>query len=268
MNYSRCFFAVPLAGVILMSGGAAVKAGTVTAPGIGVNQTEWRTPTVVKPFDGDNNNVYGSAGYFLPRFTSDTSGAPPFTTSNGVNGTLNTLPAFFSVGVPASATAANTTFGAKLPIDDPNNVAGPNVASGIAFHSGGVPAGFGTFINFTINSGVPAGATLRVGILSDTSGAGDVPNGFTLAQTTGTGTSSATYTGLGTDSRADWYFFDIANPLVGDVYTLSISANAAGVQPTIGGVSLDIVPEPSTWALLFVGLGGVLGLALRQRRLA
>ena len=114
---------------------------------------------------------------------------------------------------------------------------------------------------------MPTGSALRIGVLSDTSTGGNEPTNFTLAQTTGTGTGTVTLADVAPAvAQADWYFFDIAGAVAGDVYTLSIGSTAAGSKPTISALTLDVVPEPSIWAMTFIGVGGLLGWTLRRKR--
>ena len=266
----KCF-ALPfwqlLVGATVALTGATANAGVLTAVGTDLNDPSWRTATVPKSQDNNGDNIYGTNGYFLPRFNSAGS-TVAFTTANNTNGTINTLPSYLTVASAGGATGPNDQYGAKLPIDNPS-VAGTTAASGIAFQSAVGPTGTNPFLTFTINTGVPTG-TLRIGILSDTStGNGNIPTSFTLTQTVGTGTGNVTLTDAlsptATTAQADWYFFDIANAVAGDVYTLSLGTTmaVAGAKPTLSGVTLDVVPEPSTWAMLSVGAVG-LGLAARR----
>ncbi len=153
-----------------------------------------------------------------------------------------------------------------------NSLAAGTAASGVAFQSAVGPTGTNPFLTFTINTGVPTG-TLRIGVLSDTSaGNGNIPTRFTLAQTTGTGTGTVTLLDALTPTaaaQADWYFFDLANAVAGDVYTLSLgtTTTVANAKPTISGITLDVVPEPSIWALMFAGVIGFAGWALRRQRM-
>ncbi len=248
---------------------ATASAGVLTAVGTDLNDPSWRTATVPKSQDNNGDNIYGTNGYFLPRFNSGT-GTVAFSTANNTNGTLNTLPAYLTVAAAPGATGPNSQYGAKLPIDNPT--AAGTAASGVAFQSAVGPTGTNSFLTFTINTGVPTG-TLRIGILSDTSaGNGNIPTSFTLAQTTGTGTGNVTLADAlapTAAAQADWYFFDIANAVAGDVYTLSLGTTTAvaNAKPTISGVTLDVVPEPSTWAMMFAGVIGWVGWALRRQRM-
>ena len=245
------------------------RAGVLTAVGTDLNDPSWRTATVPKSQDNNGDNIYGTNGYFLPRFNSAGS-TVAFSTANGTNGTINTLPAYLTVAAAPGATGPNSQYGAKYAIDNPN-VAGATAASGIAFQSVVGPTGTNPFLTFTINTGVPTG-TLRIGILSDTSaGNGNIPTSFTLAQTTGTDTGTvmlADALAPTAAAQADWYFFDIANAVAGDVYTLSLgtTTTVANAKPTLGGVTLDVVPEPSTWALMLAGAAGFVGWTFRRKR--
>ena len=196
-----------LVGAIVALTGATASAGVLTAVGTDLNDPSWRTATVPKSQDNNGDNIYGTDGYFLPRFNSGT-GTVAFTNTTA-NGTINTLPSYLTLAAAGGATGPNSAYGAKLAIDNPN-AAGTTAASGVAFQSAVGPTGTNPFLTFTINTGVPTG-TLRIGILSDTSaGNGNIPTSFTLAQTTGTGTGTVTLADAlapTAAAQADWYFF-------------------------------------------------------------
>ena len=92
MNTSPLPLFLSLAGAFSLLSCVTIQAGVLTAIGTDASDPSWRTPTVAKPLDGDGNNVYGSLGYFLPRFATTAAGTVAFSTVNGTNGTLNTLP--------------------------------------------------------------------------------------------------------------------------------------------------------------------------------
>ncbi len=259
---------LPLVGAIIALTCDTASAGVLTAVGTDLNDPSWRTASVPKSQDNNGDNIYGTNGYFLPRFNS-AAGTVAFTNTTG-NGTINTLPAYLTLAAATGGTGPNDAYGAKLAIDNPT--ATGTAASGIAFQSAVGPTGTNPFFTFTISTGVPAG-TLRIGILSDTSaGNGNIPTSFTLAQTAGTGTGTVTLADAlapTAAAQADWYFFDIANAAAGDVYTLSLGTTTAvaNAKPTISGVTLDVVPEPSSWAMMLAGVVGFAGWTRRRQRM-
>jgi hypothetical protein len=238
-------------------GGA--EAAIIAAPGIDVNDPSWRTPTVIKPLDVDADNVYGTDGYLLVRFNSPAN-STALSTVNGTNGTLNTLPSFLTIqSVPG--TGPDRMFGAKAPIDDPNNVGGADVPTGVAYRN----TGFGdnneqAYLTLTIGSDVP-GAGFRLGVLTDNSGINDPPTSVTLAQTVGSGSDTQSYPSVYAGvQQPDWYFFDILGASPGDAFVLSFGNRTIGFKPTVSGLTVDVVPvvpEPALGALCGLGVAGI-----------
>jgi hypothetical protein len=80
--------------------GTAVANATVTYVGEDLTtNAKWRTSSVVKPNDVDHDNVYGSAGYFLPSGLRK-GYKDPFLTGNIISGAsnpdkINTVPSWF-----------------------------------------------------------------------------------------------------------------------------------------------------------------------------
>jgi len=60
----------------------------------------------------------------------------------------------------------------------------------------------------------------------------------------------------------DVAFFDITGAVAGDVFTAN--ANAVGGISHLGGITFDVVPEPSSFALL-AGMFGLTWVMLRRR---
>jgi len=254
-NFARSF-------LLFLCATGGLRAAVITAPGIDVNNPSWRTPSIVKPLDIDGDNIYGSAGYFLVRFNSPAS-STALSTVNGTNGTLNTLPAFLTVtSVPG--TGPDRMFGAKAPIDDPNNVGGADVATGVAYRN----TGFSNtdpepYLTLTIGPDVPA-TGFRLGVLTDNSGINDPPTSVTLAQSSGSGSDTQSYlSAYAGAQQPDWYFFDILGAQSGDTFLLSFGNRTVGFKPTVAGLTLDVVPEPGGASLCALGIAGVLW---RRRR--
>jgi len=234
-----------------------VGAATISAPGIDVNNASWRTTSVSKPLDVDGDNIYGTAGYFFVRFNSPAN-STAFSTVNGTNGTLNTLPAYLTV-TSVATTGPDRMFGAKAPIDDPTNVAGADVATGVAYRNTGFSdTNEESYLTLTIGSGVPA-TGLRLGVLTDNSGVNDPPTGVRLTQSVGSGSDTKSYVSVYAGvAQPDWYFFDILGANPGDAFVLALGNRMVGFKPTVAGVTLDVVPEPGFAPLCAVGVIGVL----------
>ncbi|MBI1369428.1 MAG: hypothetical protein GC162_12340 [Planctomycetes bacterium] len=147
-------------------------------------------------------------------------------------------------------------YGAKSAIDNP--AGGADVASGIAFRNTTASSGVEfAFMKITLAANLPSG--IRLGVLTNNSGGTDIPLSIRLAQTTGTGTDSVMYS-VPNENQPDWYFFDITGGVGGDVFTLFTTSR--GGKPTIGGLTVDLIPTP---AALPAGLT-LLGLTSMRRR--
>ncbi len=254
------FIAVALFGC---SFGPPLEAAAIVAPGIDLNNPSWRTPENLKPLDADGDNIYGTAGYLLFRFAS-AANSTAISFDNGTNGTLNSLPAY--VGVASTpGTGPDRMFGSKAAIDDPNNP-GSLVATGVAYRN----AGFNNldsqaYLQVSITGDVPAGG-IRLGVLTDNSGVNDPPTSVTLTQISGSGFDMQTYPGAYAGvPEPNWYFFDVLDAVSGDVFEISFGNRLSGFKPTIAGLTLDVIPEPTASALLLSGIG-VFGAGRRNRR--
>jgi hypothetical protein len=149
-------------------------------------------------------------------------------------------------------------------IDNP--AGGAQVSSGIAYNNtSSLPVGDQNTLTLTIGSGFPA-AGIRVGILTDTTST-PTPTDVTLTQTAGSGTPTATLSDpSSTDvQEPNWYFFDItgASSSTGDVFTIALGNRTNTSKPTVGGITVDNLPEPSCLGL--VAASGLLTLRRRRR---
>jgi hypothetical protein len=270
-NQSRSRFFVPLGANFFIAlftcwiSARDAGAAMIAAPGIDVNDPSWRTPTVLKPLDVDGDNVYGTDGYLLVRFNSPAN-STALSTVDGTNGTLNTLPSFLSI-LTVPGTGPDRMFGAKAPIDDPNNVGGADVPTGVAYRN----AGFSNndsqpYLTLTIGPDVPASG-FRLGVLTDNSGVNDPPTRVTLTQTVGTGSDSQSYDSVYAGvQQPDWYFFDILSAEPGDEFVLAFGNRVVGFKPTVSGLTVDVaplVPEPGCISLCALG---IIGIPWRRRR--
>ena len=249
--------------LFFLAAGGGAEAATISAPGMDVNDPSWRTPGVAKALDVDGDNIYGSAGYLLVRFNS-AANSTAFSTVDGTNGTLNTLPTYLTV-TSVAGTGPDRMFGAKAAIDDPNNVGGADVATGVAYRNTGFNDNNAEpYLTLTIGSGVPASG-LRLGVLTDNSAANDPPTSITLTQSVGSGSNTQSYlSAYAGVQQPDWYFFDILGANAGDAFVLSFGNRALGSKPTVAGLTLDVVPEPRLAPLCAVGLIAVLHRPRRQ----
>ncbi|MFV1981796.1 MAG: PEP-CTERM sorting domain-containing protein [Rhodothermia bacterium] len=75
-------------------------------------------------------------------------------------------------------------------------------------------------------------------------------------------------TNLTFNGIADVYTFQYDNFVPGDFIKIQLNSGVEGIDPSIGGIMFDVVvPEPSSIALLLLGLVGIFGYRRVERRL-
>ena len=208
----------------------------------------WRTTDLVKPFDIDGDNVYGTDGYEISSWNTSLAASyasvvvnAPFSFDGGAE-----IPSYY-------------------PLDDPAGT-GPapvvNDESGVQYYSAVAGTPEQDFYTITLTQN----ADFRLGVMVDN---GDFlaisPSSLRVRQTVGGSGDSGLVLVTDRDFDADYFFFDVKGAGAGDVFVVS------GVQdPNMGsnglaGITLDSfpVPEPSTLALFSLGL---MGQTFRRRR--
>ena len=247
----------------------------LTGPGSATNEIgAWRSTDVTKTFDIDGDNIYGTAGFifagdggatgnnqdFARRAESAPSWATitPATATDSLDGNLTGL-----------AVDANANF-----FDDPNAPTGASVADWGS-------QGFFTVVNTGENSvagdwhtafqvdllpGTPT--EIRLGIFG-----GNQDNGDNRWDSTGYRISSdggATWTEItgllgnaGTALNAVFFDVDLNGEDTGSLLIAGQQSRNQNDFTSIAGITFDAIPEPSSSALL--GLG-VLGFLARRRR--
>ena len=246
------------------------KAATVTywgsvADNAGNQVTEWRNSSTPKTADIDGNNVYGTFGAVIwgdgANATKLTPAGTRLSVGESATGVLGWSLANQTVNPDLGIGLQNFQHAGYVPI---NNLAGTGfVQPGVA----SISPGNGTVtISFNGLLADYAGQTLRFGVMQDYqegSAVNDVNKQFTLTQTAGLGSGSASFTTPGTRNQlAELYFFDITGIAPGDQFTLTGFANPAttgqGGLASIGTLTFDMVPEPSTAAIVGLGLSALL----------
>ncbi len=257
--------------VLAWFAGAPLDAATVSYVGIQTNVAGYRSTGVVKTFDLDGDNVYGSAGYVV--YGTDIAGnttagsvptADPLTYSAGDRQTLKSIPSYLTLTSNGQNQLA-VSYGYKL-IDNPTLTPASTVADvegGAALRGTVTPGTEVSMLNITINSGAPA--TLRIGVMVNN--ADSYAGTVRLTQTTG-GSASSGQIGYAHTSTVDILFFDLANYAVNDVFTLYLKKNSpvsgnTNTNVLYGGLVFDAtaIPEPASLGVLSLG-----GLALLRRR--
>jgi hypothetical protein len=213
------------------------------------------------------NDIDGSGGLgtdgFL--FFGDGSADTNQETGQAFGTDVRSTPTYVS-GFAAGAnfnSIADDVFGYGI-YDDPIALDGTDARGGIAVATGGTAGTNLEIVTFTI-SGLDAGVTVRVGVLSNvdnqSNGRWD-PTSITLSD----GVNSATVGDHATSplpnapGQTDWVFFDID---ADGTYAVSGTKRLNTQGAHIAGLTFDSVPEPSSLALL--GLGGLMMVKRRQR---
>ncbi len=220
----------------------------------------YRSTNIAKSFDVDGDNVYGTAGVFRFGDGGAQANNQPFTLNTTVGATFAT----FSAG--AHFTSVAQGYGQQL-MDDPTLTPGVTVAdmgttgSGVAAGNSGTAGNINEILTFTYNASTPQ--QFRIGLIGGTQAQTDGrwdPTSYILSD----GTTSASVTGLENNGNgnANMVFFDIdLNGETSGTFSISAAQRLNGQGASLVGVTFDVIPEPSTTALL--GLGS---LALLRRR--
>ena len=224
----------------------------------------WSDTGTTKSLDLDGNNYYGSDGYSWMN-TDDATGA--FTTV--FHGLAESAPSYTSgIAYTGSGTGSVGSSASFSGADDRLIPAGTgtddvNVGyAGINYGSSTGATVMQELFAYTMNRDMVVGETIRLGVVLDS--LNDPGIGADALRVVAGDTADAT--GVTRSSVMDMYFFDITGLSSGEEIQIwgSKATDTTGFNAiTIGGVTFDSVPEPSTTALL--GLGG-LALILRRRK--
>jgi len=218
---------------------------------------------VPKTSDVDGDNAYGTAGRLM--FGESGGGqnnGQPFETH------IDMLPSWVT-SAAAGTDFASVAYGYDpyAAVDDPEQLPGPSVPvwdsrSGIALSAAG-GIGFESILDFTIGEDAPQ--QFRVGVMAGNEGSDNGrwdPIGIRL---TGPGDSASVTELPITEPGLGWVFFDVdMADVTGGRFTISAQQRLGTQGPSIGGITFDVVPEPSTLLLAMLGLVS-LGLVGRRR---
>jgi hypothetical protein len=240
------------------------------SPANGYSVQNWSNPGVAKAFDIGGTEEYGTAGYYQIRPTpnsspSDVSEAASAGNDLGItagsNPTLFSLPSFLSSATGSAGNFVN--FGGYSTYRGPDgSTLYRQGALSVSVNNGpyNSPAGsnasyFGIAMSFTLNST----ANFRLGLAVDSVGSGTfAPNYVSIG-----GVFSDALT---RDGSADMVFFDIQGTS-GNTFDVALWQNT-GTQ-SVAALSLityDVIPEPSTYALLTLAAAGLGAHRWRIRR--
>ncbi len=216
------------------------------------NGARWRTASVAKTLDADGDNIYGTDGYLL--LTS------PGGVVQSVPGYLNSI----------QQMAPFVYYGGHLPntpYSDVDNPLAPGVVRTGAWY--GASGSIDIFARILVKTN----ASFRLGVLVDVFDWVDVtPLTLRVDQIFAApplGDSGFVSSTVAPNREGDWYFFDIQAD-AGDVLHISgqnwnQNFNGPWITSGIAGLSFDTIPEPSTYALMGLGL---LGMAAARRRVS
>lgn len=222
----------------------------------------WSLASVVKSFDIDGNNLYGSDGYALMNTTNSAAAAGP------LDSITQSAPSY-TLGIAytaASAGFSSSYFGAE-DVLLPGNTGGTlNLGYAGVDAAPNVVVPLQEVFAYTLNRNMATGETFRVGIILDS--LADTQIGANaLRLVAGANQADATLVAGSRTGRMDMYFFDVTGLTNGEEIQIWLGKEAtAGINAaTMGGVMFDsiTVPEPSIGLLL--GLAGF-GLIRRRRK--
>jgi hypothetical protein len=200
----------------------------------------WRNPSTAKTWDLDGDGIYGTAGYemFAVHPNGNDSGngqGPP------ANHAIQSLPSWVSVTLH---TTLSYTGDYSL-IDDPNNVGGNPLWSGITYYNLGNIGQTYNILDLTFPGGV---SFVRLGIFIGDYAPGVQPDQLQVQGTGGDSGRQTVAQNTGSTVHNDWYFFDLTNIAAGQsvsIFARSRTTNSGGGAVGISGITFD-TPEPST----------------------
>lgn len=241
---------------------AAVTIGTVGDgigyDTIGTQASSFYTTSETKSFDvGTADNQYGSDGYLV--FGGD---------QGNINGDdygdttryAEKIPTFFTGGsfiVDTGATLVRNNT-SQVPMDDPDAaINGADFAfSGYLMNNSS--SGEQTMLQFAVAN--TDATSFRFGVIAgNENGTSLDPIGLSLAFSDGTSasvTTLETFNGYDPTTDIGMVFFDVALD-ANTTGTFTLLATEGGGNPTIGGVTFDVIPEPATLGLVAMFGGGI-----------
>ena len=245
-------FAILASAIALAVTAPATAVTSITYSGELRDLTQWRTASVAKAgHDLGNNNVLGNAGWYIP----------------GNQQTIS-QPAFIASFAPSNRVYPGN--GSYIRIDNPVTTPGASPSTLLTGTFNPFPGGnvVNPTFGFTVGTGAPS--LIRVGVMTDNlDNSVFNPSGLRLTS----GTVSSAFINLSAavynNRSPDWQFFDIVGAQTGDVFSLNVTGGirgcaCVGAVSFDGGVAVNAIPEPASWAMMVVGFG-LVGLGVRRR---
>ena len=241
---------------------ASASAAVVSAVGFaGEAETlGFRSTSVPASFAVGTDAVYGTAGYQLFATSGLDAGADfqdggaidPTNDTSGSSTTLRDLPGGVTINdlnADFAFTGGATNTGSFPAIDNPALGFAPDVADVRLGFLGSFGANGETDTLFEIVFGDGVADAYRIGLVSHGGPLFDGAAEVTLASADGSASVDVT------SSSTGLAFFDVTGIQSGDILTVFSQNNAAngGGAQTLRGVTFDVVPEPSSLALLGTG---------------
>lgn len=226
----------------------------------------WSRTSVVKTFDIDGNNFYGTDGFTW--MNEGNSGAKQAVLANLVE----SAPSYFTGGIAYTGvgSGASGSFSGSENRLNPTDTGVANVGYvGVDLPSG--DAGILVLqeaFSYTMVRDMLGGETIRMGIVLDSLADPQI-GADALRVVAGGGMADATIVAGSRNASMDMYFFDITGLAQGDdieIWVSNATVSTAGFNAaTIGGVTFDSViniPEPATSLLIMFAAG----MTLKRRR--
>ncbi|MGJ8641548.1 MAG: PEP-CTERM sorting domain-containing protein [Opitutaceae bacterium] len=230
---------------------------------IGAQASSFFTTSVVKTFVLDSDDQYGTDGYLI--FGGD---------NNNVNGAdygdtaryAESVPTFIDSFTVATGDTVLRNNSSQTPMDDPDAAVNGTDFAFSGYLMNNSSSGEQTMLQFGVTDS--AAMSFRFGVIAgNESGTNLDPAALRLSFSDGTTANIASLETLsGTDptSGIGMAFFDVTlDASTTGIFTLLTTEG--GGNPTIGGITFDVIPEPSSYALL-TGCLAVCVVMLRRRR--
>jgi len=254
---------------------------------VGLDEAQaWRDNTVAKTYDVGGTNTYGNAGYLVFGTKTDTSGGSNIALAQGYDALPDldpakniqwTMPSWirttgagltYVYGTEAGAGdkyvfnfggAFDSSNFSNNPSDYPvinnplNSLANERV--GVLTTASNTLTNVG--VNF-VNLRFETAGSYRLGLLANTLDSTNAMDQIGIW-------NGVSYTSQSISrSAASLAFFDVTAQ-AGDVVDLAGFIGGTAGRGALSYLTLDVVPEPSVWHYLTIGLAGVIGLRLRRR---
>jgi hypothetical protein len=230
---------------------------------IGTEVSSFYTTSVDKSLDVNGDDQYGTDGYLI--FGGETvDNGGDWDNVNDADMYALSAPSFVdSFSIVDSATVIRNN-ASEVPMDDPDAAVNGDDFNYAGYLMNNTSSDTQTMLTFDVNT--ESTVTFRLGILAGNESNTNLdPDGLVLSfedGTTASITDLETLSGLDPTTGIGMVFFDITLD-AGTIGTFTVSAIEGAANPTIAGLTFDVIPEPATLGML--GLAGAALFFVRRR---